>query len=99
MAKQAKKSPKSAWKNPKIGKKKPQFSLDDSLHTSNLPIKVEKFAKFPWNCLKMIKNPLKTAQNGQKRPKNHLKVPEKGLKLAQMTKIPLKSPDNDKKNT
>ena len=46
----------------------------------------------------MIKNPLKTAQNGQKRPKNHLIVPEKGLKLIKMTKIPLKSPGNDQKH-
>ena len=45
----------------------------------------------------MAKKRLKTVQNGQKRPKNHLKVPEKGLKLANMTKIPLKSPENDQK--
>ena len=47
--------------------------------------------------MKMTKNHLKTCQNGQKRPKNHLKVPEKGLKLAKMTQIPLKSPKNDQK--
>ena len=45
----------------------------------------------------MSKNHLKTGLNGQKRPKNHLKVPEKGLKLAKMTKIPLKSSENDQK--
>ena len=34
----------------------------------------------------------------KKRPKNHLKGPEKGLKLAKMTKIPLKSAENDQKS-
>ena len=45
----------------------------------------------------MTKKHFKTGQNGQKRPKNHLKVPEKGLTLAKMTQIPLKSPENDQK--
>ena len=45
----------------------------------------------------MTKKHLRTGQNGQKRPENHLIVPEKGLKLAKMTQIPLKSPENDQK--
>ena len=45
----------------------------------------------------MTKNHFKTGQNGQKRPENHLKVPEKDLKLAKMTNIPLKSPENNQK--
>ena len=45
----------------------------------------------------MTKNHLKPGQNGQKRPENHLTVPEKSLKLMKMTKIPLKSPENDQK--
>ena len=43
----------------------------------------------------MTKKHLRTGQNGQKRPENPLIVPEKGLKLAKMTQIPLKSPEND----
>ena len=46
----------------------------------------------------MTKKYFKTGQNGQKRPNNHLKVPEKGLELAKITKIPLKSPENDQKS-
>ena len=45
----------------------------------------------------MCKIPLKLHEMDKKRPKNHLKGPEKGLKLAKMTKIPLKSPENDQK--
>ena len=45
----------------------------------------------------MTKNSLKTSQNGQIWPENHLIVPEKGLKLAKMTQIPLKTPENDQK--
>ena len=46
----------------------------------------------------MTKNHLRTGQNGQKRPENHLIVPEKGLELAKITKIPLKSPENYQKS-
>ena len=45
----------------------------------------------------MTKKHLGTGQNGQKRPENHLIVPEKGLESAKITKIPLKSPENDQK--
>ena len=45
----------------------------------------------------MTKKHLGTGQNGQKRPEYHLIVPEKGLELVKMTKLPLKSPGNDKK--
>ena len=45
----------------------------------------------------MTKKHLETGQNGQKRPENHLTLPEKGLTLTKMTKIPLKSHENDQK--
>ena len=45
----------------------------------------------------MTKKHLKTCQNCQKRPENHLIVPGKGLEIDKITKIPLKSPENDQK--
>ena len=98
MAKNGLKIAYKSLKRPKIGKKKTQFSLDDSLHTSNLPIKVEKCAKFTWNDLKMTKKHLETGWNGQKPLKNLLKVPEKGLKLAKKKPIILHMTSNSDKN-
>ena len=78
--------------------KKTQFSLDDSVHTSNLPMKAQKCAKFPWNRLKRTKKHLGTGQNGQKRTQNHLKVTKFTSNCWKMYKIILELPENDQKH-